>query len=106
MLTPREKSPLPEKFSQEKCRTHDAASSRTTSEQLWPPKINVIKGVKICAIFFPSAFPVPKLSDRNVNKAYFRCLLKHFMVLSLETIVKKSQFLFCYVQDGDFSLHS
>ena len=28
MLTPREKSPLPEKFSLEKDRTHDAASSR------------------------------------------------------------------------------
>ena len=31
MLTPREKSPLPEKFSSEKDRTHEAASSRTTS---------------------------------------------------------------------------
>ena len=31
MLTPREKSPLPEKLSPEKDRTHDAASSRTVS---------------------------------------------------------------------------
>ena len=31
MLTPREKSTLPEKFSSEEDRTHDAASSRTAS---------------------------------------------------------------------------
>ena len=31
MLTPREKSPLPEKISLEEDRTHDAASSRTAS---------------------------------------------------------------------------
>ena len=31
MLTPREKSPLPDKFSPEEDRTHDAASSRTAS---------------------------------------------------------------------------
>ena len=33
MSTPREKSPLPEKFSQEEDRTHDAASSRTASSR-------------------------------------------------------------------------
>ena len=32
MLTPREKSPLPENFSSEEDRTHDAASSRTASQ--------------------------------------------------------------------------
>ena len=31
MLTPREKSPLPEKFSPEEDQTHNAASSRTAS---------------------------------------------------------------------------
>ena len=31
MLTPREKSPLPENFSPEEDQTHDAASSRTAS---------------------------------------------------------------------------
>ena len=31
MLTPREKSPLPEKFSPEEDQTHNAASSRTVS---------------------------------------------------------------------------
>ena len=31
ILTPREKSILPEKFSSEKDRTHDAASSRTVN---------------------------------------------------------------------------
>ena len=31
MLAPREKSPLPEKFSSEEDQTHDAASSRTAS---------------------------------------------------------------------------
>ena len=35
MLTPREKSPLPEKFFREEDRTHDAASSRTASPTLY-----------------------------------------------------------------------
>ena len=36
MLTPREESPLPETFSPEEYRTHDAASSRLTSRPLLP----------------------------------------------------------------------
>ena len=44
MLSPREKSPLPEKFSSEEDRTHIAASSRTasptTNELFWPVAVN------------------------------------------------------------------
>ena len=39
MLTPREKSPLPEKFSSEEDGTHDAASSRTASPTHYQPAI-------------------------------------------------------------------
>ena len=39
MLTPREKSPLPEKFSPEEDQTHDTASSRTASPTHCQPAI-------------------------------------------------------------------
>ena len=45
MLTPTEKSPLPEKkFSSEEDRTHDAASSRTASPGLFRPRRSVKGG--------------------------------------------------------------
>ena len=42
MLTPREKSPQPEKFSSEEDRTHDAASSRTASPTHYQQAIPVL----------------------------------------------------------------
>ena len=41
MLTPREKSPLPEKPSSEEDQTHDAASSRTASPTHYQQDIQV-----------------------------------------------------------------
>ena len=53
MLTPKgKKSPLPEKFSLEANRTHDAASSRTASPKTLPtnyfgPLAKLVQGIQV-----------------------------------------------------------
>ena len=69
MLTPREKSPLPEKMFPEDDQTHDAASSRTASPTHYQPAIPT---------HIPLTFTAPDLEtrvSRGVDAACVQLLL-------------------------------
>ena len=51
MLTPREKSPQPEKISPEEDRTHDTASSRTASPTLYQRAVPAFTDCLIWELF-------------------------------------------------------